>query len=54
MTTPSHERLQSILLSVVVELPLAAVCLWLSHHTQQLAERRIVRLQRHRGQGNRR
>jgi hypothetical protein len=51
MTTPSHGRLQSILLAIVVELPLAAVCLWLSLHTQQLAERRIVLLRRHRGDG---
>jgi hypothetical protein len=51
MTTPSHERLQSILLSIAVELPLAAVCLWLSHHTHQLAERRIVLLQRRSGRG---
>jgi hypothetical protein len=51
MTTPSHQRLQSILLAVAVELPLAAVCLWLSHHTQQLAARRIVLLRRRRGHG---
>ncbi len=49
MTTPSHQRLQSVVLAAAVELPLAGVCLWLSHHTQQLAERRIVLLQRHRG-----
>ena len=28
------------------ELPLASLCVWLSHHTQQLAERRIVLLRR--------
>ncbi len=49
MTTPSRDRPQSILLCVVVELPLAAVCLWLSYHTHQLAERRILLLQRRRG-----
>ena len=49
MTTPTNERLQSIVLAAVVELPLAAVCLWLSYHTQQLSERRIVLLlRRHR------
>jgi hypothetical protein len=50
LTTPAGQRLQSILLAVAVELPLASVCLWLSYHTQQLAERRIVlllRRQRH-------
>lgn len=50
LTAPSGQRLQSILLAAAVELPLASVCLWLSYHTQQLAERRIVlllRRQRH-------
>ncbi len=51
MTTPAHQRLPSILLAIAVELPLAAVCLWLSHHTQQLAEHRIVLLQRRHGRG---
>jgi hypothetical protein len=41
MTSPAGDRLQSILLCVLVELPLAAVCGWLSYHTHQLAERRI-------------
>ncbi len=44
MTTPASQRAESILLAVAVELPLAAVCLWLSQHTQQLAERRITLL----------
>lgn len=41
MTTPSSQVWESVLLAAAVELPLAAICLWLSHHTQQLAERRI-------------
>jgi hypothetical protein len=41
MTTPAGQRWQSFLLCAVVELPLAAVCLWLSYHTHQIAERRI-------------
>jgi hypothetical protein len=41
MTTPAGQRWQSILLAAAVELPLAAVCLRLSHHTDQLAERRL-------------
>lgn len=49
MTTPGDAWVQSITLCFVVELPLAAVCLWLSYHTQQIAERRIVLLQRRRG-----
>ena len=54
LTTPPGQRLQSILLAAAVELPLASVCLWLSYHTQQLAERRIVlllRRQRHTSPG---
>ena len=46
MTSPPGQRLEAIALAAVVELPLAAVCAWLSHHTQQLAERRIVLLLR--------
>ena len=41
MTTPAGERWQSFVLCGVVELPLAALCLWLSFHTHQIAERRI-------------
>jgi hypothetical protein len=46
VTTPPGQRLESIALAVLVELPLACVCVWLSHHTHQLAERRIVLLLR--------
>lgn len=53
MTTPSGQIAQSIALAAVVELPLAAVCVWLSLHTQELAERRIVLLMRRRGAGRR-
>jgi hypothetical protein len=48
MTTPAGERWQSFVLCGVVELPLAAVCLWLSYHTHQIAERRIRLLLRQR------
>ena len=63
MTTPGVQRIESILLAAFVELPLAAVCIWLSWHTQHLEERRIVLLirglpgapgQRRRGQRRRR
>jgi hypothetical protein len=47
VTTPSDQRLESIILCLAVELPLAAVCLWLSYHSHQIAERRILLLQRH-------
>lgn len=46
MTTPWPQRGQSLLLAAFVELPLAAVCLWLSYHTLHIAERRIILLQR--------
>jgi hypothetical protein len=48
MTTPSAQIAQSIVLAALVELPLAAVCVWLSLHTTELAERRIVLLLRRR------
>ncbi len=44
LTTPAGQRIESIGLAAFVELPLAAVCIWLSWHTQQLEERRIVLL----------
>jgi hypothetical protein len=44
MTAPARQLLGAILLSVFAELPLAAVCLWLSHHTIAIAERQIVLL----------
>jgi hypothetical protein len=49
MTTPSGQIVQSIVLAAVVELPLAAVCVWLGLHTQELTERRIVLLMRRHG-----
>jgi hypothetical protein len=53
MTTPSGQLVPSIVLAAVVELPLAAVCIWLSLHTQELTERRIVLLMRGRGRPGR-
>jgi hypothetical protein len=46
MTTPGTERIESVLLCLLVELPLAGLCLWLSHHTLQISERRVVLLKR--------
>jgi hypothetical protein len=48
MTTPASQRWQSFLLCFLVELPLASLCLWLSYHTHQIAERRILLLRRRR------
>jgi hypothetical protein len=46
MTTLPGQRFEPVALAAGVELPLAAVCVWLSLHTQQLAERRLVLLLR--------
>jgi hypothetical protein len=46
MTSPGNERIEAVLLCLLVELPLAALCLWLSHHTLQIAERRVVLMRR--------
>jgi hypothetical protein len=54
MTTPGSERWRSIAFCLLVELPLAAVCLWLSYHTEQIGERRILILQRRLGRFRRR
>jgi hypothetical protein len=48
MTSPRHQLPEAITLAVLIELPLAAVCAWLSYHTQQLEQRRIVLLMRRR------
>jgi hypothetical protein len=47
MTSPGDQVGESIVLAALVELPLAAVCLWLSLHTEHLAERRIALLLAH-------
>jgi len=41
LTSPRHQMIESIVLAVVIELPLASVCAWLSYHTERLADRRI-------------
>ena len=41
LTSPRRQMIGSIVLAVVIELPLAGVCAWLSYHTERLAERRI-------------
>jgi hypothetical protein len=46
MTTLPGQRLEPVALAMLIELPLASVCVWLSLHTQQLAERRVVLLLR--------
>ena len=51
MTTPGAQLWQSLTLCFLVELPLAGLCLWLSYHTHQIAERRILLLRRRRRRG---
>jgi hypothetical protein len=54
MTSPARQLPESVLLAAAVELPLAAVCAWLSYHTEQLEGRRIVLLLGRRGRVGRR
>ena len=46
MTSPPDQILEAIVLAVSVELPLAALCAWLSYHTEHLGEQRIIDLLR--------
>lgn len=46
VTSPPGQRAEAVVLAVLAELPLAAICVWLSYHTEQLAEQRIVILLR--------
>jgi hypothetical protein len=54
MTSPRSQLPESVLLAAAVEIPLAVVCAWLSYHTEQLEERRIVLLLGRRGRARRR
>jgi hypothetical protein len=47
MTAPSGtDRAEAIIMAVLVELPLAATCLWLAHHTEEILDRRLRLLMR--------
>lgn len=46
MTSPRHQIVQAVVLAAFVELPLAAVCGWLSYHTEHLAATRTAFLRR--------
>ena len=50
LTSPRRQMLESVVLAVVIELPLAGVCAWLSYHTERLADRRISVVPRRRDQ----
>jgi hypothetical protein len=42
MTSPRRQIPEAIILAAFVELPLAAVCAWLSYHTEHLTARGIT------------
>ena len=46
LTSPGRQVIESIILAVVIELPLAGICAWLSYRTEHLAERRFSVLPR--------
>jgi hypothetical protein len=48
VTSPRRQVPEAIALAVLIELPLAALCAWLSYHTEHLEEQRIVLLLRRR------
>lgn len=49
MTSPRGQLAEAILLAACIELPLAAVCAWLSYHTEHLAARKISLMPRRGG-----
>jgi hypothetical protein len=44
LTSRRHDRMVAAIVALAVELPLAAVCWWLSQQTQAIAEKRIALL----------
>ena len=47
MTTPArHGLLMAVVLAVLVELPLAGICLWIARHAEQVMEYRVMVLVR--------
>ena len=51
VTSPRRQLPQAITSAVLIELPLAGLCAWLSYHTQHLEEQRIVLVMRRRPAG---
>jgi hypothetical protein len=49
VTSPPDQRMLSIALAGLIELPLAALCAWLSYHSEPLTEQRVVLLLRRGG-----
>ncbi|EWS99731.1 hypothetical protein N865_21015 [Intrasporangium oryzae NRRL B-24470] len=48
MSRPGPSRNEALAMAVLVEVPLAVVCLWLARHAEDIAERRIRLLLRER------
>jgi hypothetical protein len=46
LTSPGRQVIASIVLAVVIELPLAGMCAWLSYQTEHLAQLRFIVLPR--------
>jgi len=46
LTSPYRDRLVALIFAFAIELPLAAVCWWLSQQTQAIAEKRIAAIER--------
>jgi hypothetical protein len=44
LTSRRHDRMVAVIFALAIELPLAAVCWWLSQQTQAIAEKRIALL----------
>jgi hypothetical protein len=44
LTSRRHDRMVALIFALAIELPLAAVCWWLSQQTQAIAEKRIALL----------
>ena len=42
MTSPRGQIMEAVILAVLIELPLATICGWLSYHTEHLGDRRII------------
>ena len=44
LTSATRDRVTAIAFAVVIELPLSALCWWLSHQTQAIADKRLALL----------
>jgi hypothetical protein len=49
VTSSGHQVVESVVLALVIELPLAGVCGWVSYNTQRIVGRRVRMSSRRRG-----